>query len=132
VKRLLLLLLIAAPVALIQLQACSGQFEGQLCSRLNGDADCQDGLTCQVPSGATEGVCCSAGSSVAACLGQGTTTVPTVTTSTTGTGGTGGSGGTGGTGGTGGSTGSTTSSSSSSSSSSSTSSTDDAGTGDGG
>jgi len=103
VKRLLLLLVVSLPFAYVPLQAgCNGQSEGQVCSPINGDLDCQTGLTCQTPPGANGSFCCQAGSSHPACLGSVTTTSVTTSSSTssttTGTGGTGGGTGTGGTG----------------------------------
>lgn len=79
-KRLFLTLLLASPLALVQLAAgCSQQGEGQLCSMLNNISDdCATGLTCTAVSGAS--VCCSVNSTNPACIGA----VVSTTSSTTG------------------------------------------------
>ncbi len=116
-------LLVALPFALVRLAAgCSAQGEGQLCSKLNGNEDCQPGLTCT-----DSNVCCSPGSTNPSCLG---TTVDTDGGATTTTGGGGGMGGGGGSATS--STTSTTSTSSSTSSTATTSSTSSTSSGTGG
>jgi uncharacterized membrane protein YgcG len=112
VKRLLLTLLLASPLALVQLAAgCNAQGEGQLCSMLNNVSDdCATGLSCTSVPGSNATVCCSPNSTNTACVGVVATTTSVsssnaAASSSSSSGGTGGAG-TGGAMGTGGATGS--------------------------